>query len=69
MFDELQADVPHDDLARVLTWIITHPANGQVKTNAPELDLQGPVAEDVVRDRVVIYAKKYLGRLLGKIAE
>ena len=69
VFDQLQNDVPREDLMHVLTWIILHPADGKVKTNTPELDLQGPVAEDVVRDRVVIYAKKYLGRLLGKITD
>lgn len=69
IFDRLQSDIPREDLMRVLTWIITHPAGGQLKTTAPELDLTGPVADDVVRDRVVIYAKKFLGRLLGKISD
>lgn len=67
VFSRLNDDIPSEDLTRILTWIIAHPDGGTVVTNAPELGLQGPVDADVIRDRSVIYAKKYLGRLLGKL--
>jgi ABC-2 type transport system permease protein len=67
VFDRLQADFDKDQLTRILAWIILRPQEGVVITSAPELDLQGRVNEDVLRDREMLYAKKLLGRLLGKI--
>ena len=69
VFTRLQADFDHDDLIQLLTWIVLHPAGGRVVTTAPELDLAGPVDDGVIRDRCVIYGKKFLGRLLGKIPD
>ncbi len=69
IFDRLQGDFDKDQLIHALAWIILKPADGTVITAAPELDLQGPLAEDVVRDRNVMYAKKFLARLLGKIPD
>ncbi|HSV16024.1 MAG TPA: ABC transporter permease [Tepidisphaeraceae bacterium] len=69
VFDRLQADFDKELLTRILTWIILHPEQGAAITSAPELDLQGRVNEDVLRDRAMLYAKKLLGRLVGKIVD
>ena len=52
-----------------LAWIILSPEDGQVVTRASELGLFRHPPERLVRQRSVIYARKYLGRLVGKIAE
>ncbi len=69
VFDRLQADFEKDELIHILAWIITSPDRGMVVDDAPELDIHGPVNEDVVRSRDVYYAQKLLGRLLGKLAD
>jgi ABC-2 type transport system permease protein len=54
---------------RALAWIILSPEDGVALTKAPELGLFRHPPERLVRQRSVIYAEKYLGRLLGKIAD
>ena len=54
---------------QALSWIILSPEDGQVLTQAPELGLFRHPPERLVRQRSVIYAEKYLGRLLGRIPE
>jgi ABC-2 type transport system permease protein len=54
---------------RALAWLILNPEDGQVVTKAPELGLFRHPPERLVRQRSVIYAEKYLGRLVGKIPE
>jgi ABC-type polysaccharide/polyol phosphate export permease len=68
-FDRLRGDFDQDELKRLLTYIIDHPSDGTVLTSAPAVGLAGPVAEDTVRERVTIYARKLLGRLLGKLPD
>jgi ABC-2 type transport system permease protein len=69
VFDELQERVGRDQLRRILTWIILRPDAGSVIVTAPELGLKRHPPEAIVRERSVLYAKKYLGRLLGKIRD
>ena len=58
------------DVARqALAWIILNPEDGQALTKAPQLGLFRHPPERLVRQRSVIYAEKYLGRLLGKIPD
>lgn len=52
-----------------LAWIILTPEDGQVVRKAPELQLFRHPPERLVRQRSVIFAKKFLGRLLGKIPD
>jgi ABC-type transport system involved in cytochrome c biogenesis permease component len=54
---------------QALAWIILNPEDGMALTKAPELGLFRHPPERLVRQRSVIYAEKYLGRLLGKIPE
>ena len=52
-----------------LAWIILSPEDGAALTKAPELGLFRHPPERLVRQRSVIYAEKYLGRLLGKVPD
>jgi hypothetical protein len=54
---------------QALAWIILSPEDGQALTKAPDLGLFRHPPERLVRQRSVIYAEKYLGRLLGKIPD
>jgi ABC-2 type transport system permease protein len=52
-----------------LAWIILSPEDGLTLTKAPELGLLRHPPERLVRQRSVVYAEKYLGRLLGKMPD
>ena len=54
---------------QALGWIILNPEDGETLTRAPELGLVRHPPARLVRQRCVIYAQKYLGRLLGKIPD
>ena len=71
VFERLQADVPKDDLAKILYWIATHPMGGDDSAvddlRSAGLNLAGPSDIDQARERVMLYALKLLGRVTGKI--
>jgi ABC-2 type transport system permease protein len=69
IFDELQARYGRDKLRQLLAWVILLPNDGTVFTQVPNLRLRRELSEKIVRDRSVLYAKKYLGRLLGKLSD
>lgn len=69
VFDRLQETTPPDALKKVLTRIILAPDQGTVVSAAPEFGFKHPIREDVVRERNFYYAKKLLGRLVGKIQD
>jgi ABC-type transport system involved in cytochrome c biogenesis permease component len=54
---------------QALAWIILSPEDGQALRKAPELGLFRHPPERLVRQRSVVYAEKYLGRLLGKLPD
>ena len=54
-------------LVLVLGQMTLHPDKGEVIRTAPELEADVGVGEDQIRERLYIYAKKMLGRVLGKI--
>jgi ABC-2 type transport system permease protein len=54
---------------QALAWIILSPEDGQIARKAPELGLFRHPPERLVRQRSLIYARKYLGRLLGKLPD
>jgi ABC-2 type transport system permease protein len=69
IFDELQTRYGHARLRQVLAWIILHPDDPSVVTEAPELDLRRrQPTDEMVRERCVLYAKKFLGRITGAIS-
>lgn len=69
VFDELKARHPRDELVHILAWIILAPEAGSVATTAPELGLERHPPESIIRERNQLYAKKLLGRLIGKIPD
>jgi ABC-2 type transport system permease protein len=66
VFDQLRAQIPAPGLERILTYIILHPMEKPLRTTAADLGIPGQPDEADVRVRTVLYAKKLLGRLLGK---
>jgi len=69
IFDQLKATVPKSELEKVLAWIILAPDRGNVVMNAHELGFRPIPGDKIIRERSGLYAKKYLGRLLGKIRD
>lgn len=67
VYTRLRDTVPKERLIRILARMTLHPDQGEVIRTTPELDADVGVGEDQVRERLYIYAKKMLGRVLGKI--
>ncbi len=67
IYQRLSHEYPKEQLIALLADIVFHPDSGSVVTTAPELDLSVGVGEERVRERVQVYAKKMLGRVLGKL--
>src|SRR5258708_7038461 len=66
VFDRLRGKYPLPQLTQALAWIILRPDDGAIVTAASELGLRGEAAPEMVRERSGWYARKFLGRLLGK---
>jgi ABC-2 type transport system permease protein len=69
VFEHLKGNFPRDELRRALAWVILRPDDGAVIRNAPELGFRRHPPEVTIRSRSVLYAKKCLGRLEGKIRD
>jgi ABC-type multidrug transport system permease subunit len=69
VFDELQMRYRHARLRRMLAWIILNPDAGTVIQQAPELGLAKRPPDPMIRERNTLYAKKFLGRLLGNLRD
>ena len=73
VFERLQADVPKDDLIKILFWVATHPAGGDDSAvddlRTAGIPVNGPGDMEQARERVMLYALKLLGRLVGKIPQ
>ena len=67
VYNRLKDQIPKERLVRILARITLHPDQGDVIKTAPELDLDVGVGEDQIRERLQVYAKKFLGRILGKL--
>jgi len=73
VFERLQGDIPKDDLIKLLYWVATHPNGGDDSAvddlRSAGLKVNGPSDMDQTRERVMLYALKLLGRLVGKIPQ
>jgi ABC-type transport system involved in cytochrome c biogenesis permease component len=73
VFERLQADVPKDDLIKILFWVATHPMGGDDSAvddlRSAGLRVAGPSDIEQARERVMLYALKLLGRVAGKIPD
>jgi ABC-2 type transport system permease protein len=70
VFDYLRGSIPKDQLIKALVYIILNDRDGAVLTNLKDfkdLAIDAEIGEDDVRMRSVLYAKKMLFRLLGKM--
>ena len=63
VFDFLREQVPLAQLRKALAWVIVKPHAGSVITRTYDLGIHGEVTEAAVRERCVMYAKKFLLRL------
>jgi hypothetical protein len=67
VFERLKTEVPKDKLMKACAWVALKPKDGDVVKTAPDLGLDVEIDEEEIRGRSVVYAKKMLGRLLGKL--
>jgi hypothetical protein len=70
VFDELERDIPKDDLMKALYWIALHPMDGDDSAidQLPALGFENRAVDtEQTRERVALYAVKLLGRLTGAI--
>lgn len=67
VFGYLFAHFSEQVLTQSLAWIILHPDEGTILADFPELGLPGEMDENMVRGRVILYAKKILGRIRGRL--
>jgi hypothetical protein len=67
VFEKLKEEMPRDQLIKALAWVILKPNEGKTVTKAPELGVEDELEEEQVRLRSAVYAKKLLGRLMGKL--
>jgi hypothetical protein len=54
-------------LAKAAAWVVLKPDEGKVVTSAAALGMENVIPEPDVRERSALYAKKLLGRVLGKL--
>jgi hypothetical protein len=69
VFDQIEQQVPKDDLIKILYWIAVHPDQGDasaVSALRPFGIQNGPSDLTEVRVRAGVYAVKLLGRITGK---
>jgi len=69
VFDQLKSRFSAEELKDILARVIVDPRIGKIMTAAPELGFSTQVDSDIIRERCDWYARKFLGRLLGKIPE
>jgi len=65
--ERLKRDMPKEKLTRALAYIVLKPDEGKLVLKAADLGFEEDAPEADVRERHVIYAKKLLGRLVGKL--
>jgi hypothetical protein len=67
LFERMKKDFKKDELIKAVAYVALKPDEGTVIEKSKDLDIEDGAAEDRVRERVGVYAKKVLGRLLGKL--
>ena len=67
IFERLKKEVPKEKLTKALAWVILKPDEGKIVKKCGEIGVDEDQEEAEIRDRSVIYAKKLLGRLKGKL--
>jgi hypothetical protein len=67
VFEMLKRDVPKESLIKACAWIALKPEAGSAIRTLPDLGYDFEMDEQMLRDRSTLYARKLLGRLLGKL--
>lgn len=67
VLEYLTRTYPKEKLIKILTWIAQHPEEGTVIDDISELGVDGAAGDpQQVRERVYVYALKFLARLTGR---
>ncbi|MEO6992561.1 MAG: ABC transporter permease [Lacunisphaera sp.] len=66
IFEQLSMSMPHDQLVQILTWIVLHPDQGQTPNDFAAIGLGGVAQTPLIRERVDLYAIKFIARLTGR---
>jgi hypothetical protein len=66
VLQRLQAMYPPEKLVKLLAWIVLHPDDRKIISDVSELGLEGVGSPQLVRERVHIYAIKFLARVSGR---
>ena len=69
VFNRLQSDFDRNELPRLLAWVILTPDDGTLVMDASALGLRRHPPAWSIKARNRLYAKKFLGRLLGKLPD
>ena len=69
VFNQLLADIPREQLRRILGWVILNPQGGSVVTDLHDLGIRRRPSESAIRLRNEIFARKLLGRMLGRLPD
>src|SRR5258706_3995517 len=67
VFEKLKRDMPKEKLTKALAYIVLKPDDGKLVLKAADLGIEKDAPAADVRERHVVYAKKLLGRLVGKL--
>ncbi len=67
LLERMKKEIPKDDLIKAAAYVALKPDEGKVIDKCKDLDIDDGAAEDRVRERLSTYAKKVLGRLIGKL--
>jgi len=70
VLQQLTDTYPKDKLVKILTWIVQHPEEGTVIDDISDLGIPGAAGDpSLIRERVFIYATKFIERLTGRKAD
>jgi hypothetical protein len=70
VLQQLTDTFPKERLVKILTWIVLHPEEGTVIDDISDLGIPGAAGDpNLVRERVYIYATKFIERLTGRKAD
>jgi hypothetical protein len=67
LFDKLKGNIPKDKFLKAAAWVTLKPEEGTVVKTAKDLGFELDFDEAEIRGRSAVYAKKIVGRLLGKL--
>ncbi|MDO8543740.1 MAG: ABC transporter permease [Opitutaceae bacterium] len=70
VYEHLKERFPKDKLIKLLTWIAMNPERGMVLDEMNDLGIEGQAGDAYqVRERMYLYAIKFIARLTGRVEE